>query len=92
VPPQTPVAEQVSVSARDTELLIDVHNTVLRVPDVQHLLRAHEIESYANRLLIEHHRAQFLGMSVLHDVDSASPARRQQSREAPAGRYIRAIG
>ena len=51
-----------------TELLIDVHNTILRVPDVQHVLRAEEIESYANRLLIEHHRAQFLGESVLHDV------------------------
>lgn len=57
----------------DTELLIDVHNTVMRVPDVQHLLRAGEIKSYANRLLIEHHRAQFLGTSVLQDVDPPSP-------------------
>ncbi len=72
----------------DTELLIDVRNTILRVPDVQHLLRAHEIESYVNRLLIEHHRAQVLGTSVLQDVAPASPARRQ-SREAPAGRDTR---
>lgn len=41
----------------DTELLIDVHNTVLRAPDVQHLLRAHEIQLYANQLLIESNRA-----------------------------------
>ena len=41
----------------DTELLIDVHNTVLRVPDVQHVLRAQEIGLYANRLLVERHRA-----------------------------------
>lgn len=56
----------------DTELLIDVHNTTTRVPDVQHLLRADEIKSYANRLLIEYHRAQFLGTSVLQDVAPAS--------------------
>lgn len=73
----------------DTELLIDVHNIILRVPHVQHALRADEIESYANRLLIERHRAQLLGMSVLQDVAAASPARRQ-SREAPAGRDTRA--
>jgi hypothetical protein len=41
---------------------------MLRVPDVQHVLRAHEIESYASRLLTERYRAQFLGASVLHDV------------------------
>jgi hypothetical protein len=40
----------------DTELLIDVHNTILRAPDVQHVLRAQEIESYASRLLTERHR------------------------------------
>jgi hypothetical protein len=28
-----------------------------RAPDVQHLLLVHEIESYANRLLIEFNRA-----------------------------------
>lgn len=49
----------------NTELLIDVHNTVLRVPDARHLLRVEEIESYAKRLQIELHRAQFLGASVL---------------------------
>lgn len=70
----------------DTELLIDVRNTILRVPDVQHTLRAAEIESYTNRLLIERHRAQLLGTSVLQDV---SPARRQ-SRETPAGWDTRA--
>jgi hypothetical protein len=73
----------------DTELLIDVHNTILRVPDVQHVLRAQEIESYASRLLAERHRAQLLGASVLHDAVPASPAPRQ-SREAPAGRETRA--
>ena len=73
----------------DTELLIDVHNTILRLPDVQHVLRAQEIESYANRLLVEHHRAQLLGASVLHDAVPASPASRQ-SLEAPAARDIRA--
>jgi hypothetical protein len=73
----------------DTELLIDVHNTLLRVPDVQHVLRAQEIESYASRLLAERHRAQLLGASVLHDAVPASPAPRQ-SREAPAGRETRA--
>jgi hypothetical protein len=52
----------------DTELLIDVHNTILRAPDVQHVLQVQEIESYATRLLTERHRAQFLGESVLHDV------------------------
>jgi hypothetical protein len=52
----------------DTELLIDVHNTILRLPHVQHVLRVDEIESYTKRLLIERHRAQFLGASVLHDV------------------------
>jgi hypothetical protein len=52
----------------DTELLIDVHNIILRVPDVRHVLGADEIESYANRLLIERHRAQFLGASVPHHV------------------------
>lgn len=52
----------------DTELLIDVHNTILRVPDVQHALRTEDIESYTNRLLIERHRAQFLGASVPHDI------------------------
>lgn len=51
-----------------TELLIDVHNTMLRVPRVQHVLRADEVESYVNRLLIEHHRARFLDASVLRDV------------------------
>jgi len=74
---------------RDTELLIDVHNTVLRVPDVQHVLRAQEIGSYANRLLVEQRRAQFLGASVLHDAVPVSPARRQ-ARGAPAARDIRA--
>jgi hypothetical protein len=73
----------------DTELLIDVHNTMLRVPDVQHTLRAQEIGSYASRLLVEHHRAQLLGASVLHDAVPASPGRRQL-REAPAGRDTRA--
>lgn len=73
----------------DTELLIDVHNTILRVPDVQHVLRADEIESYTNRLLIERHRAQLPGMSMLQDVAAAAPARRQ-SREAPVGRVTRA--
>lgn len=58
----------------DTELLIDVHHTMTRVPDVQHLLRADEIESYANRLLIEHHRARFLSRSVLQDVAPTSAA------------------
>lgn len=52
----------------DTELLIEVHSSMLHVPPVQHVLRVDEIESYANRLLIEHHRAQFLDASVLHDV------------------------
>ena len=52
----------------DTELLIDVHDTILRAAHVQHVLRVQEIESYANRLLTELHRAQFLGASVLHDV------------------------
>lgn len=52
----------------DTELLIDVHNRVLRVPQVQHVLRADEVASYVNRLLTEHHRAQFLDASVLRDV------------------------
>lgn len=75
----------------DTELLIDVHNTILDVPDVQHLLRADEIESYANRLLIEHHRSLFLGTSVLHDVVRAAPTR-PQSREAPAEWDTRATG
>jgi len=64
----------------DTALLIDVHNTLLRLPHVQHVLRADEIESYANRLLTERHRAQLLGMSVLQDVSAVSHARRQ-SRE-----------
>jgi hypothetical protein len=73
----------------DTELLIDVHNTILRGPDVQHVLRAQEIESYASRLLVERHRAQLLGASVLHDAVPASPAPRQ-SREVPAGRDTRA--
>ena len=73
----------------DTELLIDVHNTILRLPDVQHVLRAQEIESYANRLLVEHHRAQLLGASVLHDAVPASPASRQL-REAPAAWDTRA--
>jgi hypothetical protein len=72
----------------DTELLIDVHNTMLRVPDVQHVLRAQEIESYASRLLVECHRARLLGASVLQAAVPASPARRQ-SREAPAGRDTR---
>lgn len=52
----------------DTELLIDVHDTILHVPHVQHVLRAQEIESYANRLLTERYRAQFLGASVPHGV------------------------
>lgn len=52
----------------DTELLIDVRNTILRVPDVQHVLRAEEIESFTNRLLTERHRAVFLGASVLHNA------------------------
>jgi hypothetical protein len=73
----------------DTELLIDVHNTFLRVPDVQHVLRAREIESYANRLLTEHHRAQLLGASARRHAIPASPARRQ-SRQTPAGRDTRA--
>jgi hypothetical protein len=62
---------------------------VLRVPDVQHVLRAQEIGSYANRLLAEQRRAQFLGASVLHDAVPVSPARRQ-ARGAPATRDIRA--
>jgi hypothetical protein len=37
----------------DTELLIDVHDTILRAAHVQHVLRVQEIESYANRLLTE---------------------------------------
>ena len=37
------------------------------LPDVQHVLRAHEIESYASLPLTERYRAQFLGASVLHD-------------------------
>jgi hypothetical protein len=57
----------------DTELLIDVHNTTLSLPDVQHVLRVDEIESYANRLLIECHRAQFLGASVRCDVPRQVP-------------------
>jgi hypothetical protein len=69
----------------DTELLIDVHSTLLRVPHVQHVLRTDEIESYANRLLTERRRAQLLGMPVPRDVTAASPAR-PQSRKAPAGR------
>ena len=73
----------------DTELLIDVHNTMLCVPDVQHVLHIREIESYASRLLVERHRAQLLGASVLQGAVSASPAPRQ-SREAPAGRDTRA--
>ncbi|MDQ2883028.1 MAG: hypothetical protein M3Y48_18095 [Actinomycetota bacterium] len=73
----------------DTELLIDVHNTMLRVPDVQHVLRAQEIGLYARRLLVEHHRAQLRGASVLQDAVSASPGRRQ-SRESPAGQDVRA--
>lgn len=48
--------------------MIDVHNTMLRVPRVQHVLRADEVESSVNRLLIEHHRARFLDASVLRDV------------------------
>jgi hypothetical protein len=68
----------------DTELLIDVHNTLLGVPHVQHVLRTHEIESYANRLLTERRRAQLLDMPVSQNV-TAAPARRQ-SRKAPAGR------
>jgi DNA-binding MarR family transcriptional regulator len=52
----------------DTELLIDVHNTIQRLSHVQHVLRTQEIESNANRLLTERHRAQILGASVLHDL------------------------
>ena len=52
----------------DTELLIDVHGTMQRVPQVQHVLRADEVKAYVNRLLIEQHRAQFLDASVLRDV------------------------
>jgi hypothetical protein len=59
----------------DTELLIDVHDTMAHVPDVQHVLRAQEIGSYVSRLLTEHHRAQLLGALVLHDMAPASPAR-----------------
>ncbi len=65
----------------NTELLIDVHNTMLRVPDVQHVLRAQEIGLYASRLLVERQRAQLLGESVPPDAVQAPPAR--QSREAP---------
>ncbi|PZS22941.1 MAG: hypothetical protein DLM60_03475 [Pseudonocardiales bacterium] len=73
----------------DTELLIDVHNTMLRDLDVQHVLRAQEIGLYARRLLTEHHRAHLLGASVLGDAVPASAARRQ-SRGSPAGRDTRA--
>ena len=52
----------------DTELLIDVHNTILRDPRVQHVLRADEVMSFVRRLLTEYHRAKFLDASVLRDV------------------------
>ncbi len=77
----------------DTELLIDVHNTMLRVPDVQHVLRAHEIESYASRLLTERYRAQFLGASVLHDGRPAAgglriPTSRPPTSTLPAAEHL----
>lgn len=69
----------------DTELLIDVHNTMHRAPDVQHVLRAREIGSYVSRLLTEHHRAQLLGASVLQGAAAASPHDDSRGKPRRAG-------
>ena len=65
----------------DTELLIDVHNTMLRVPDVQHVLRAREIGLYASRLLAERHRAQLLGESVVTTTFMLEPMRARRATD-----------
>lgn len=48
------------------------------------MLRVNEIESYTNRLLIERHRAQLLGMPALQDVSAAGRDTRTTARRASA--------